>query len=163
MSDDGTMRLIDVTELDEEAAGAGDRRASAPAGPVLNVTISGVSGERVTVSIPRSEVEGRQPDAEALLMLAIERGQDDFDGTPEELGRRRSFLHGLPDQIAAAGGGANSRYLIMMEDSQLGTRQVHPRAPVRLGESPTQDLEVSFTVAPYHVGGRGRGQTAFAA
>jgi len=155
MYDDGTMRLIDVTtEEDSAPGGAGRRGWSAEA--QLRISISGVSGDTVTLSVPRSEVENPEElDAGALLQLAIERGHDDFDGTPDELARRRSFLQGLPDQIAQATGSPGARYLLMADDPDVGARPAHPRAPVRLHETPEHDLQVHFTVAPYHVGGDG--------
>jgi len=153
MLEDRALQLFETTLDEDRPAGSGPARRSYHAEPCLHLTISGVSGESVALTVPCSELEGRDLDAETLLNLAIDHGHDDFDGTPEELARRRTFLQSLPDQIAAAEGGPGSRYVLMMDDPEVGHRAVHPRAPVPLAQMPNHDLRVEFTIAPYHVGG----------
>ena len=153
MAEDRTMRLRAVEEDDVPDITAPKRRPLGEGGETVTISISGPSGHRIDARVPRSALEGVQ-DAGGVLLTAIDYADRDTAGTSEEVARRRAFLSGLPEQIMGADGGPGSRHIIMQEDTELGSRPVHPRAPVELGEWQGKDVHTHFVVAPYHTGGR---------
>ena len=153
MAEDRTMRLRAVEEDDVPDIGAPRRRPLGESERTVAVSISGPSGHRVDVQIPRSLLEGVE-DAGGVLLAAIDYASHDTEGTAEQVARRRAFLQGLPEQIMGADGSSGARHIIMQEDSELGSRPVHPRAPIDIGRLEAQEMHTHFVVAPFHVGGR---------
>ena len=152
MAEDRTMRLRAVEEDDVPGVSAPKRRPLGEGGATITISISGPSGHRVDARVPRSALEGVQ-DAAGMLLTAIGYADRDTEGTSEEVARRRAFLSGLPEQIMGADGGPGSRHIIMQEDTELGSRPVHPRAPIDLGDCQGQEVHAHFVVAPFHTGG----------
>ena len=149
---DGTLRLLELLEQDEDGPPA-SRRPLTSGERLLTIRISGPSGAHVEASLPASALPA-DCTARDLLLMVVDEAHNDFDGTSEELSRRRTLLQQLPDQLARVNAGAQSSYVLMMHDETVGCRAVHPDAQVEVADGTTQELHAHFVIAPYHTGGR---------
>lgn len=152
MSSDGTLRLLELTEQDEDGPPA-SRRPLRSGERMLTVRISGPSGAHVEGSVPASALPA-DCTARDLLLMVVDEAHNDFDGTSEELSRRRTLLQQLPDHLARVEPGARGSYVLMLHDDAVGCRAVHPDARVEVSDGRTHELHAHFVVAPYHTGGR---------
>jgi hypothetical protein len=156
MADELTLihRTLDLLHDDDDSPPGGDRAPE----PTISILIGDASGQTIAVDLRASEVDGLA--AGRLVELAIDRAEDDLDGTPLELAHRSQFLAALRRQLADARGNAPGHILMMRDgaddDPEAETRQVHPGAPLELGDDLAEDLSLHFSICPYHVGGEPR-------
>lgn len=153
MSADDTLKVLEVLEDQAQDGAPGFGRLAGRDERRLTIRISAPSGAHVDVGVPESAVSDGCTVRE-LLMITADEAHNDFDGTSEELARRRTLLQRLPEQLAGVTGAGGGAYMLMTPDGDLGHRQVHPDAPVEVVDRRTQEIAAHFVVAPYHTGGR---------